>query len=245
MSKSTDVVIKLCGLLLITGIVFQNCSEGFGVIDGNSSSLASSSFVLFFTPSVASADNRTATNSTTPTLNIGGLPNDYKINLFIDPSCKNIVGSSVINANPMSVKVSKLLDGSYHFYLTYTTNSDLGNATSPCTDSNFFLTINSTVQNPPSSLSLSLPSLTNTSSISSIIVHVTDSDLIKGSIVTVYQQANCSLTSRAGLAISNGASSIDVPVNLSPAGNSATYTFYAQVQDLAGNISPVQSPAVR
>ena len=241
MSKSTDVVIKLCGLLLITGIVFQNCSEGFGVIDGNSSSLASSSFVLFFTPSVASADNRTATNSTTPTLNIGGLPNDYKINLFIDPSCKNIVGSSVINANPMSVKVSKLLDGSYHFYLTYTTNSDLGNATSPCTDSNFFLTINSTVPNPPSSLSLSLPSLTNTSSISSIIVHVTDSDLIKGSIVTVYQQANCSLTSRAGLAISNGASSIDVPVNLSPAGNSATYTFYAQVQDLAGNISPCSS----
>lgn len=237
LTKSTPMKVFAAASVLF--VTFQNCQGGFQPLSQNYSlsSLSSLNTFNFFAPQVFLANGKTLTNQSQPQITINGLPNDFAVRLFSDAACLVLVASgSVANSVANLTPTNSLADGNFHFYTNYTTTNALNSMSSPCYDSNLTVTINTKIPNPPNSLSLSLPSGTNSGALTSIVVSVGNPNAQTGLVANLFSTASCAIGSLVGSATVGNGANVSLPISI-PGTAAATFTFYANLTDGAGNVS--------
>ena len=226
---------------LITSSPLTDASYSFyaKAIDsaGNASlcSESSASYTLDTTPPVApssltlTSPAQSPSSLKTPTITVSGVVSGDTVKLYTDSDCSMEVASGDASASSIDLTTSSLADGSYTFYAMAV---DKALNSSACSLASTDYVLDSIAPSAPSALSLKTPSTSpglNTS------IEITVSSVQAGDMITLYTGSACAAQAASKIAT---LSTVDIAILDLTEGS---HTFYAKVQDPAGNLSACSS----
>jgi hypothetical protein len=209
--------------------------------NGSGCSLVSVNYVLDLTPPSAPSSLVLANPASspgfdsTPEVTINGMISGDTARLFTDSGCSVQVGSGLAAGASVNVTSSTLAsDGPYTFYANST--DPTGNV-STCSVASVAYSLDTAAPSTPSSVALKSPA---TSPNNDNTPELTIGGLAVGDTVKVFKDAGCTLQVGSGSAV--GAT---LDIVLGALGGDATFDFYANSTDPAGNISGCSSATVQ
>ena len=172
-------------------------------------------------------------NSRTPTIEVQGLEENARVQLFNDSTCSTEISSEVTNTNGTDEVLTSTAitgaDGTYHFYAKQTDRA--GNASACSTALEYVLDIT-----PPSAPAMAMETpFSNIGNNDSPTVSLTG--LVVGDNYSFYKTLDCTGEAFGEAAATDTSASY----TFSSLGTSAVYVFSAKSVDEAGNISDCSS----
>ena len=190
-------------------------------------------------PSALVYSGSSPSNIRTPTIEVQGLEENARVQLFNDSTCSTSVSSEVTNTNGTDEALTSTAitgaDGTYHFYAKQTDRA--GNA-SLCSSETVSYQLDTSAPLAPSSLALhsNNPSPNNTTEPVLAVGGLEDN-----SVVRLYSDSSCTTIASDEVTHASG-SSRDVTANT--LATSGTYNFYSKQTDSAGNESSCSSETI-
>ncbi|MCK5072019.1 MAG: hypothetical protein KAQ98_01235, partial [Bacteriovoracaceae bacterium] len=218
-------LIFVIGLSIVSAGCWKN-ELTVSVIGGGTSSETSEA-VTVNAPSGMTMITASPGNDTTPEIQVSGIETGYTVKIYSDSDCStSVVGSATSSGTNVNVTLSTSLtpDGSYTFYSTAT---DTDSNISVCSAASAGYTLDTTSPATPS-LTLSDPASTpgNDDTPTFEVTGIEIDDTIR-----IYTDAGCTVLKGSKVATATTENVV------SSALADASYTFYANSTDSAGNVS--------
>ncbi|MCK5073359.1 MAG: hypothetical protein KAQ98_08050, partial [Bacteriovoracaceae bacterium] len=208
---------------------YVNSTDPVGNVSGCSSGTA---YILDVTSPVAPSgliliDPATSPgNDKTPEILVNGVIDGNTVYLHTNSTCTATIQSGLSSSATISITTNELADGDY---IIYANTIDPASNLSACSSTGVDYSVDTTVPNTPTSLSLIDPA-TSPSNDTTPTFEITG--ITTGDTVAIYTDSACTILKGSTVAI--GATDYITSSELTI---ETTYSFYANSTDMAGNIS--------